>query len=44
MMRPRLLGEVVGAPSLKLFKDSLDGALSSPIQWVATPLMAGDWK
>ena len=37
----RLPREVVDAPSLAVFKASLDGALSNLVQWRMSLLMAG---
>jgi len=39
----RLPREAGDAPSLETFKTRLDGALSSPIQWKMSLLMAGGW-
>ena len=40
----RLLKEVVDAPFLKAFKDRLDVALGSLVQWLATLHIAGGLK
>jgi len=39
--RNRLPRQVVDAPSLELFKARLDGALSNPVWWKMSLLMAG---
>jgi len=38
---PRLPREAVAAPSLAVFKARLDGALSTPVWWKMSLLMAG---
>ena len=40
----RLPRKVVDAPSLKVFKARLNGALGNLVWWVATLSMAGGWN
>jgi len=41
---PRLPREAVDAPSLKLFRARLDGALSTLVWWKMSLLLEGGWN